>query len=275
MEREQLPLVVAVPEHDDDALLRFAAREALVRGCPVRLVHPQCGRDRARAESVVLSAIARAEVLAGPGVMVTGAVVTGPPVAAVLGDHGSCQGVVVRHRDVLRLQRVLGEDPGSAGDTAVICVPTTWSALPDDVRPVLVAVDDPGTARALITHGLELARWHGTSLRVVHARRLPRRRGTEIDARAELRWSEEMRSAVTAVVDACRSGELARVPVEVVIERGVPAEIVVPAAGDAQVVVLQRNRVTSGPEHVGRTTRAALHECPCPVVLLPPVPAAG
>ncbi len=264
--RDQLPLVVSVPDHDDDALLRFAARQALLRGCPVRLLH--AGRGE-RAAGVVASAVTRTEALAGPGVMVTGAVVSGPPVAAVLRARGECQGLVVRHRDVLRLQREIGEVAGAVADTVVTCVPTTWAAVPDDDRPVLVGVDDAATAGAAITHGLELARLHDTSLRVVHAWWLPRQHGAMVDPRIGDHWSELVRSSLAAVVDRCRSGALARVPVEIVVEHGVSADRVVAGGRAAQALVLQRNRGHEGPEHVGRTTRAALHECPCPVVLLP------
>lgn len=274
MNGDQLPIVVALPRGDDDALLRYAAREALFRGCPVRLVHVLADdredADHEDAESVVAGAIARTEVLAGPGVMVTGSVVPGVPVATVLDVDGGAQTVVVRHRDLLHLQRAIGEDGRADGDPVITCVPTTWSAVPEDARPVLVGVDDPSTAHELIHQALDLARTHETSLRVLHAWRFPRRFETAIDARVGEHWCEQVRTSLSEAVAPVRSGPLAQVPVELVVEHGVPAELVVAAARDAQVLVLQRNLVTAGPEHVGRTTRTALHECPCPVVLLPP-----
>ena len=274
MDRDQLPIVVAVPDGDDDALLRYAAREALVRGCPVRLLHVLRGADTEHADGVVASAVARTEVLAGPGVMVTGEVVTGAPVAAVLDAGGEAQAVVVRHRDVLHLHRALSDEGRPGGDPVVICVPATWSAVPDDDRPVLVGVDDPATAHTLVTAALELASVHDTSLGIRHTWRFPRRYDTVIDARIGEQWCEQVRSSLGATVAACRSGPLAHVPVEVVVEHGAPAELLVAAGRAAQALVLQRNLATAGPEHVGRTTRTALHECPCPVVLLPPGPAA-
>lgn len=270
MDRDQLPIVVAVPDGDDDALLRFAAREALICGCPVRLVHVQRGRDRAHAEGVVAGALARTEVLAGPGVMVTGTVVTGAPVAAVLAVGDAARTVVVRHRDVLHLQRAIAEDHRPAGDPVITCVPPAWSAVPDDGRPVLTGVDEPGTAHALITHALELARLHETSLRVVHAWWFPRPYNTVIATRVGEHWCEQVRASLADAVTSCRTGALAQVPVTLVVEHGVPAHTLVTAGRHAQALVLQRNLVTTGPEHVGRTTRTALHECPCPVVLLPP-----
>ena len=229
MDRDRLPIVVAVPDGDDDALLRFAAREALICGCPVRLLHVQRGTDRAHADDVVASALARTEVLAGPGVMVTGTVVTGAPVAAVLEVGEGVRAVVVRRRDVLHLQRAIAEDGRPNGTPVIICVPRTWSVVPDDERPVLVGVDDPGTAHALVTHALELAHLHETSLRVVHAWWFPRPYDTVIDARIGGHWCEQARASLADAVTPCRTGPLAQVPIELVVEHGVPAHILVAA----------------------------------------------
>lgn len=265
-----LPLVVALPDGDDEALLRFAAWEALVHGCAVHLVHASPDGPSARTSTVIESAIARTEVLAGPGVMVTGTVITGPPVAAVLDDSRACLGVAVRQRDSLHLMRAIGEHCRPGTDPPVACVPSGWAPVPDDTRPVLVGVDDPVSSRGLLRHALEVAHAHETSLLVLHSWRFPRRYDVRLDERIGEVWSDQVRDALGSVLAACSAEAGSEVPIDVVVEPGVPADGLVGAATSAQCLMLERNHPGSGPEHVGRTTRAALHQCPCPIVLLPP-----
>ncbi|GAB3197207.1 universal stress protein [Nocardioides hungaricus] len=268
---DRRPIVVAVPDDDDAALLRFAAREARLHGCPVHLVHVRQHDDGEDVDPVLADAVARTELLAGPGVPVTGAVVTGAPVAAVLDASDDALGVVVRQRDTLHLMRAIGEDGRPGGDPVVVCVPSAWSEPPeDDDRPVLVGVGDLDASGDLIVRALGIAHDHRTALRVLHAWRFPRRYDALIDARIGGRWSEDVRATLTRAVARCRAGTRGDVPVEILVEHGVPADLLVDAARRAQLVVLERNRAGAGPEHVGRTSRTALHECPCPVVLLPP-----
>ena len=73
--RDQPPIVVAVPDGDDEALLRFAAWEALIHGSSVHLMHVDTGQELVAAERVLADAVARTEILTGPGVMVTGEVI--------------------------------------------------------------------------------------------------------------------------------------------------------------------------------------------------------
>lgn len=263
------PLVVALPDGEDEALLRFGAREALQHGCGVHLVHAHPGDDRARAERVLASAVARTEVVAGPGVPVTGTTVVGPPVASVLRAAGDTRGVLVRQRDFLHLRHALEDDDHEGGRLPITCVPTRWSPVHDDDRPVLVGVGAPDAAEDLIGRALEVAQAHHTSLRILHAWHFPQPHDAVIEARVGPQWSDSVRTAIDRALARCRRHARAPVPADVVVRHGHPAEVLVEAARRAQVLVLERDRSRDGRVCIGRTTRAALHECPCPVLLLP------
>lgn len=263
------PLVVALPDADDEALLRFAAWEALLHGCSLQLVHASRSGDCPALHALLESAIARTEVLTGPGVPVTATAVTGGPVAGVLAHSADARAVVVRQRDALHLMRSISEDPRPGRGPAVALVPSTWRVVPDDDRPVLVGIDDPDASRALVISALRIARDHGTSLRAFHAWCFPQRYDAVIDARIGEQWSRTEWATLSHAVTRYRAEEHSDVAVDVVVEHGVAADLLVAAAGQAQALVLQRNHPGQGPEHVGRTTRTALHACPCPVILLP------
>ena len=164
MTTDQRPVLVIVPDGDAGSALRFASWEALVHGCALHVVHPHPPGDRARAEQRVADAVAEAELMAGPGVPVDGCAVPGTTAWAVLSAASTARLVVVRREDALAL---LDDLDGAAPTLA--CVPADWTVAPDDRRPVLLGVADPVRARALVACGLEVARAHETSLRVLYS----------------------------------------------------------------------------------------------------------
>ncbi|GAB6987938.1 universal stress protein [Nocardioides pyridinolyticus] len=264
------PLVVALPDRDDEALLRFAAREALVHGCAVRLVRVRRD-DGPREERLLAAAIARTEVLAGPGVVVTGTIITGQAVASVLqacGDDDT-RVVVVRRRDVLHLTRAIVEGGRAGGDPPIACVPTSWSPIPDDPRPVVVGVDDPASSSDLLGAALEIAQVHNAPLRIVHAWRLPDKYQRMVGDRIVGQWTEQLRASLDELVRRCGVAADSHVATCIVVVPGVAADVLAVEATRAQFLVIRRNHEAGGTEHVGRTTRYALHECPCPVILTP------
>lgn len=268
---DRRPIVVAVPDGDVDSLLRYAISEALIHGCGLRLVHVHRAGERERAERSLAGSVALAEILAGPGIPVTGSAVTGDPVAGVLAAAADARLVIIRQRDVLHLMRAIAGTGAPDPVTAVACVPTNWTVAPDDRRPVLVGVEDPVRSRALIARGLEIAAAHRTRLRVLHAWHLSGRYDALIGDRVGDQWNRDARSAIDDALAHCRHGaDVDRVSVEVTVEHGTAAELLVDAARDAQVLVLERNAAETGVGvRLGRTARTALHGCPCPVLLLP------
>jgi hypothetical protein len=161
---DQRPILVVVPDGDAEPILRYATWEALLHGCALRLVHPHSPGDRARAERRIAEAVADAELMAGPGVPVEGCATPGTAAWSVLSAATRTRLVVVRRQDALPL---LADLEGAAPPLAA--VPASWTLVPDDQRPVLLGVADPARARALVACGLEIARVHETSLRVLYA----------------------------------------------------------------------------------------------------------
>lgn len=164
MTTDQRPILAVVPDGDAGSVLRYASWEALLHGCALHLVHPHRPDDRARAERRIADAVAEAALMAGPGVPVDGCAAPGTVAWSVLSVAAGARLVVVRREDALALLDHLdGAAPVLAG------VPADWTVTPDDRRPVLLGVADPARARALVACGLEIARVHETSLRVLYS----------------------------------------------------------------------------------------------------------
>lgn len=270
---ESGPIVVAVPDQDVYPSLRYGSWEALIHGASLELIHVlRPDEDPTEARAIMQEAVELAELLAGPGVPVTGKSVVGAPVAAALAAVAGARLVVVRERDTVHLLRTIAERQPDHPLPAIVCVPTDWELRPDDRRPVLVGVDDPDRCRSLVARALHIAHVHGATLRVVHAWHFPPPYDDLVERRVGEHWRRESQARIRATVSHCvgQSG-YHEVPVDVSVQHGVPATLLVDAARDAQLLVLKTNapRAKVG-ARLGRTARAALHECPCPVLLLPP-----
>lgn len=265
-ETTSAPVAVAVPHDGVESALRFAAHEALVRGCPALVVGAEETSSLGTPPEVLRRAAASVEVLAGPGVPADVRVVPDGEVETVLADSREASLVVVHRSNVLHLLHALSYGAiGAQALTDVACIPSDWRPRRDDARPVVVAVDDAFHARSLLAAGLEHALIHGAPLHVVHAWELPCRLGPEKDAAIATLWSAELEQRLRR-----QAADLADLlPCTVDVRRGVPSEAVIAAAVGAQLLVLGRNAAaTDHLCHVGRTARTALRESPCPVVLL-------
>ncbi len=135
------PVALAVPDGEIGAALGFAVGEARRHGCSVRLV----GYDE-----LLLHRVAGRVA----GIAVTLAVVGGPPMRAVLDACADTRLVVVRKRDLLHLVRALTAPdevfPTAWADPPVACVPSGWVSAAADDRPVVVGVEHPEHADALV-----------------------------------------------------------------------------------------------------------------------------
>ena len=164
MTADQRPILVVVPAGDAEPILRYATWEALLHGCALHLVHPHSPGDRARAERRIADAVADAELMAGPGLRVEGRATPGTAAWSVLSAATRTRLAVVRRQDAVPL---VADLDGAA--PALAAVPPDWTLVPEDQRPVLLGVADPVRARALVACGLEIARVHETSLRVLYS----------------------------------------------------------------------------------------------------------
>ena len=264
-------IAIAVPDRHVDTVLQYGAREALLHGADLELIHVlRPAEDHAAAEQLVDEAVRLVELLAGPGVLVGGQVVVGEPVAAALHATADAREVVVRERDALYLMRAVVEHSSDRLLPPVVFVPDGWAPTPDDRRPVLVGIEDVTRCDNLVRAALELAQVHRTGLAVVHAWHLPGRYDERVDPRVAEQWSRMAeRELVSATASA--AGQRPPVPIDIRVEHGRPAELLLQAARGAQLLVLEQNAPSAGVGgRLGRTSRAAIHESPCPVQLLPP-----
>jgi nucleotide-binding universal stress UspA family protein len=134
------PVVLAVPDDDIEAALRFAVAEATEQGCGVRLV----AYDAAVLDRTL--ALVR-------GVPTEGRIVQGTPVRAVLDASADARLVVVRRRDLLHLIRALTADddvlPTGWSDPPVACVPPDW-APPAEELPATLGIEHDADSERLV-----------------------------------------------------------------------------------------------------------------------------
>ncbi len=267
-----VPVVVAVPHDGVDSALRFAAREGLLRGCPVRVVGPTISSHRGRPD-LLAAAVATVELLGGPGLTVDARTLPEADVEEVIADSPDGSLVVVHRSGVLRLLHAISYGvAGSQARSDVVCVPADWAPRPDDTRPVVVAIDDAFQAADLLGEGMTQARLHETSLQALHAWEMDDDRlAPEPRAIHTSMWSAELEERLRRQVEDLSDD----VKVEVAVRHGVAADHVLEAADDAQLLVLGRNSVEPRLCHVGRTARSALRESRCPALLLGRAAAGG
>ena len=271
--RDEHPIVVAIPTDDDlDTALSYAAAEARLHRCGLRLVHAHADGDEGHAELVLARAAVVARLLAGPSVRVSTRRVAGAPVEAVLSASPDAFLVVLRDRDSLHLLRFMDRGTGrSVTGPAIACLPRGWSPRLADPRPVLLAISDPATADTELSQGLQIAKAHRTSLHVLHTWHLPGASDVLVQRQVGPELTASFRAPLEVGLErARRHGTFEDVAVDLDVRHGVAAEVVLEAAQDAQVLLLGRNAPTpDGAVHLGRTARAAVHASPCPTVFLP------
>lgn len=268
---DERPVVVGVPDDDVEDALRFAAQEARRSGCGLWVVHSHHAGMSTWGEAVLHRAVARAVELAGPGTPVTGQLVAGIPVEAVLAAFPQARAVVLRHRDVLHLLRTLTSERAAEIRTPVVCVPQHWDGPDPDQRPVSVGVEHTAEAGPLVRAAADQAAARGASLRVVHVWNLRSRPDPQLEERVGGEWDSGARADLDRAVAACGT----TVPVTVEVDHGDPTETLLAVARDSQLLVLARNehRADVG-SRMGRAARALLHQSDAPLLVLPP-PRAG
>lgn len=271
---EPRKILVAVDSACDSAL-QYAVAEALRRGCgihvarvdrpaiwssyvldEVSLVESELRRPGA---SLLAAAAARVEALLDQEapdderLSVSTELIHGSVVAALqaLSRHACL--VVLEHHGM-----------GPAGETStlsvtaglaaaahcpVVAVPDSWHPETDDVGTVVVGVEDPARDRALLETALHEAARRGARLRIVRAPVDSGNRSTELIDLGEH-----------------------DVPVDVVVQPGSAAQVLLEHAAHCDLVVAgrhHRKHVVGAP--LGRTVRELLRHSPVPVLVVDPV----
>lgn len=160
----------------------------------------------------------------------------------------------------------------------VVEVPPRWHADVDPVHDhgvVLVGVKSPAHADALLGQAFAAARERSARLTVLHAWHLPSAYDDLIEGRvAREQIRQEGTAEVEQLLEHWRTG-CPEVDVEVRIVHDRPAHALLEASASADlVIIVRRGHGVPAATHLGGTARAVLRNAECPVMVVPPTPAA-
>ena len=217
-EQNPKPIIVAVGHDPIDAALRFAAGEAERAGCGLHLVHvvhliaqgPEMAlvaeTDLERAGRQALNvAVERARDLVSADVRVTCEARVGGVVPTLVELAAHARMVVLEHRDLSRMKRVVTRSVSSGvaahARVPVVSVPSQWSPPPIDggLPTVTVGVDVPERAGRVLSAAAAEAKSRGALLHVVHTWSFPSAYDDIILTRTE---SEEWAARATNEIQA-------------------------------------------------------------------------
>ncbi|WP_328980295.1 universal stress protein [Streptomyces canus] len=282
------------------AAAEWAAREAKLRGLPLRLVHVWEPVPEPMAQASLLGAETQAhwservprETAEGlrlrhPGVHVETEQIPGRPADALAGAAKAAELLVLGSRG---LSGIAGFLVGSVGmaviadtETPVVLVrageqgadeheadPAGIPSAATAYRPVVLGLDTGHPHDTVIAFAFEEAARRGTSLRVVHGWNLPPYSAYGLPADLELN-AELGRQEAAALTEVLRPWRQKYPDVEVAEESrsGSPAHHVIDASRDASLVVVGR-RIRRSPigVHIGSVTHAVLHHATAPVAVV-------
>lgn len=282
-------IVVGVGPEEVESALAFAAEEAIRARCGLHLVHAvhvsSPGPENALLTAVDVEkwgrevldlAVKRAEDLVDGAVPVTHELHRGAPVHVLVEAGRSARMVVLEHRHLSRLSRIVNRTV--AGGVAarlpvpVVAVPSGWTPT-DGPKVVVAGVDVPERSDEVLRTAVAEAHARGASLKVVHAWSWP-----AYDAEAtsyndeRQRWSDRSRAEVRAALDRLGDESVA-MEADVEVHPGRVIEAILGASEGADLLVIGRHDplVPVG-SHIGPVARAVLREAACPVLLANPRP---
>jgi len=286
------PVVVAVGHDEGDAALEYAAAESARLACGLHLVQfvrvvPQdpdgvlvdvadvgrVGRHSLEA------ALGRARALIGDEATLTGELVLGGVVPALVRAARDARLVVLQHRSLTGMRRVVTRSLTSGvaahAPVPVVSVPELWSAHRDrDMSPIVtVGLDGAPRAEEVLHAAAGAARARGATLLVLHALTFANAHRDLVMTRLDDEpWTSRAPAEIQAVLD--RLGDaVTGVPVRIVTRRMKPADALIQASQRCQLVVIGRpDPTTPVGSHLGPVARAVLAEAACPVLLANPRP---
>lgn len=283
------PVVVGVGPMEVDSALAYAADEAVRAGCGLHLVHavhlmptgprgalvPQADLDTWGQETLD-RAVKIAEGLVAGAVPVTHELCHGDPVQVLTEVGREARMVVLEHRHLSRVARVVNRTV--AGGVAarvrvpVVAVPSGWTRSVG--TPIVVAgVDVPERSDEVLAAAVAESRARGASLSIVHSWALPLHfEGVRLEPGERERWTDRSKAEVRAALDRLGDESVA-IDAEVVVHPGRAVEAILAAAQGADLLVIGRHDplVPYG-SHIGPVARAVLREATCPVLLASPHP---
>jgi nucleotide-binding universal stress UspA family protein len=276
MPRAPRPILLGVGDTDAyGPSLRFACDEAQRVGAPLRLVHVLEDRPRSRAHQLLEEVSAEAHGLTGGAVPLDTLLRTGPVVTELTELSSGALLVVLQRRQLSRLQRLVTRSVsahvGGRAQAPTVSVPEGWQPRSGGTRQVTVGVDgvDSEEGRRLLDHAFARAVEARAELSIVHAWQLPSGYDDAVVAELEV---EEWRARYLRVLNS-RLGPLRAlhpaVQVSVEIRHLHPAEALIQAAKDSDLVLLGRGRLEHPlVEHLGSVARAVMRDADCPAEVL-------
>ncbi|MCY7395493.1 MAG: universal stress protein [Nocardioides sp.] len=289
MNQPENAIVVGVSSGDNEAVLAFAAEEALRTRCPLHLVHvlqlPASEAYAAVYDNAIAvanrtldEAMSRVRALAGPDVALTCELVDDGWVVADLvhrGDVGRL--MILEHRQESRVRRVFTGSVvtgvAARAQVPVVSVPEGWSATTDRPALVTAAVQDPQGASLILQTAFEEAQRRGAPLVVLHAWWIASGYDVVVvDQTFREQWSARFHEEITPVMKALRE-EFPDVEVTVTVRHAPPVEAVLDAAQTSAILVIgRRHHLLPLRTHLGPVARAVLGHSGCPVLVTPEVP---
>ncbi|MCX4672991.1 universal stress protein [Streptomyces sp. NBC_01381] len=292
------PVVVGLDgSRESLAAADWAAREALRRGLPLRLVHaweggwapaesalPELDAPRHWARRILRGAIGRLNERY-PQLNLSAEQISRPAADALVEAGDESELLVLGSR---AFSGFGGFMAGSVALAAVahmtrpVVLVRAGESLEDEHMPdtegrksahtpyrdIVVGIDPVGPCEALLAFAFEAATLRAAPLRVVYAWRLPYvPNALEAKARKELRVAAERRLA-TAI--APWREKYPAVEVRELVEEGRPAQQLLDATGDAGLLAVgRRTRPARIGAHTGPVAHAVMHNVRCPVAIVP------
>ncbi|GAB2596428.1 universal stress protein [Streptomyces capparidis] len=283
--RDARPVVVGVDEGPHrEQVVRAAAREAALRGVPLRVVHavegplpaglpPRAGvEERARRVIGPCAALVAAEF---PGVPVEPEPAAGQPAGVLLGASERACLVVVGHRGRGGFPRLpLGSVALQAATHAACPVLVVRPGTPREHagETVVVGVDTPEDGLAALEFAFAEAELRGAALRLLHADHRPQVMTPGL-APAGQRDQAGLTRAEQRVLEDCAARVGARHPsvkTAVRVEHTHPARALVRAGAGADLVVVgSHGRTGLRRLLLGSVSGEVLHAARCPVAVVP------
>jgi nucleotide-binding universal stress UspA family protein len=289
MSREIVAGVDGSPE--SLAAADWAAREAVHRGLPLRLVHAwrwepldlplvQDPEEQERAAEDALREARTAIARQYPEVPVTAELLRDTPVAALLGTGERAEMLVVGSRGHGTVAGFLlgsyGQQiiAGSARPVVAVRSRDGDPAEPPTGEVLVGQLGGPEDSAAVLRFAFETAAARGAPLRAVRAWSLP---PLFAYSPAAMQLADEAGGLVPYEEKALRDAlapwreRFPDVPVGEHVELGSAGQVLLSSSGAAQLLVVGRRarRGAVGPR-IGSVAHAALHLAPCPVAVVPP-----
>ncbi|GGN48561.1 stress-inducible protein [Streptomyces albiflavescens] len=293
------PIVVGLDGSPESvAAASWAAREAVRRGLPLRLVHaweglpsddepvtlPELQVPQYWARRILRSTLDRVTETC-PQLYVSAEQINKPPIAALLAEAEKAELLVLGNQGLGGLSGFFAGSVALASVAQVrqpvVLVRAGWSAaddhMPDsDGRPsvrtpcreVMLAVDPKNDCGAVLDFAFEAAKHRGASLSVIHAWQLLLHSPGGTDQESDASAQRDAESALAQVIAPWRE-KYPTVEVRAQAHHGRPAPALTRAAQEAGLLIVGRKvRRQAVGSHTGRVAHLAIHHVTCPVAVV-------